>query len=154
MAISPIYQMRRGTSTQTSQFTGSQGEILIETNNFRAIVCDGQTHGGFPVARADLTPINNAAHTVGSSEATVVYTALSLIGKTVTLPNAARYPLGQALRIQDMSGAANTFNITVSAPSTTPTQHINGATSIVINTAFGGVTLYTQGSSQWVAWSS
>ena len=43
-------QFRRGTSSQHSSFTGAAGEITVDTDKDVAVVHDGSTAGGFPLA--------------------------------------------------------------------------------------------------------
>lgn len=45
-------QIRRGTTTQTSTFTGAVGEITVDTDKKTVVVHDGSSAGGFPLARA------------------------------------------------------------------------------------------------------
>jgi hypothetical protein len=45
MATVTQVQLRRGTSTQVSGFTGAQGEVVVDTINNRAVVHDGATLG-------------------------------------------------------------------------------------------------------------
>ena len=44
-------QRRRGTGAQHSSFTGLQAEITIDTTDYRAVVHDGVTPGGHPMAK-------------------------------------------------------------------------------------------------------
>ena len=44
-------QFRRGTAAQTAAFTGLAGEITVDTDDKRAVVHDGSTAGGIPLAR-------------------------------------------------------------------------------------------------------
>lgn len=46
-------QMRRGTASEHSAFTGAVGEITVDTTNKTLRVHDGETPGGFSLARAD-----------------------------------------------------------------------------------------------------
>jgi len=46
-------QLRRGTDSQHTSFTGAVGEITVNTTNDSAHVHDGATAGGFELARAD-----------------------------------------------------------------------------------------------------
>ena len=48
-------KMRRGTTSQHSSFTGSEAEVTIDTDKEVAVVHNGSTAGGFPLARADQT---------------------------------------------------------------------------------------------------
>jgi hypothetical protein len=46
-------QIRRGTTTQHSEFTGALGEITVDTDKKTICVHDGATAGGIALARAD-----------------------------------------------------------------------------------------------------
>ena len=48
-------QFRRGTTSQTSAFTGASGEVTVNTDLNTTVVHDGSTAGGFPLLRADGT---------------------------------------------------------------------------------------------------
>lgn len=91
---------------------------------------------------------------INTSTATISVNAGNIVGVnyagacTVTLPG-ANAGGGTYLRfffIQDESGAAATNNITI-VPNGTDT--INGASSIVINTNYGGKILYQNGTNGW-----
>lgn len=47
-------QRRRGTTTQHSTFTGLEGELTIDTSKDTAVIHDGATVGGFPLAKEGL----------------------------------------------------------------------------------------------------
>ena len=57
-------QKRRGTTSEHSTFTGAEGEITVDTTKDTAVVHDGVTTGGRPLAREDLN--NVAASTVAA----------------------------------------------------------------------------------------
>ena len=46
-------QFRRGTTTETSTFTGVLGEVTVDTTKDTCVVHDGATPGGFPLLRQD-----------------------------------------------------------------------------------------------------
>lgn len=48
-----IIQIRRGSATEHENFTGAIGEITMDTDNKTLRIHDGQTLGGFQLARAD-----------------------------------------------------------------------------------------------------
>ena len=48
-----ILQIRRGTAAENDNFTGMTGEITMDTTNKTVRVHDGETLGGFALARAD-----------------------------------------------------------------------------------------------------
>ncbi|MDE6571078.1 MAG: hypothetical protein K2L95_02565 [Alphaproteobacteria bacterium] len=50
-----ILQIRRGTTAQNNNFTGLPGEVSFDTDAKTLRVHDGETLGGFPLARADQT---------------------------------------------------------------------------------------------------
>ena len=77
-------QFRRGTTSQHSTFTGAAGEITVDTDKNTAVVHDGSTAGGHPLATslADLGVTASAADlnttdvtTLGTVEASKVVTA-------------------------------------------------------------------------------
>ena len=45
-------QFRRGTTSQHSTFTGAAGEITVDTDKNTAVIHDGSTAGGVPLAKA------------------------------------------------------------------------------------------------------
>ena len=49
-------QFRRGTTAQTSSFTGAVGEVTVDTDKDTVVVHDGSTAGGppLPTSLADL----------------------------------------------------------------------------------------------------
>ena len=48
-------QLRRGTKTQTGNFTGAEGEITYITDTKTAVVHDGSTQGGAELLRSDMS---------------------------------------------------------------------------------------------------
>lgn len=53
-----VLQLRRGTSSEHSTFTGAEGEITVNTTKDTIVVHDGATQGGFEIALADATNID------------------------------------------------------------------------------------------------
>ncbi len=45
-------QLRRGTTTQHSSFTGAMGEVTVDTSKNTLVLHDGTTVGGFPLTRS------------------------------------------------------------------------------------------------------
>lgn len=50
-------RLRRGTTDQHSTFTGAQAEVTVDTVKKTAVVHDGVTPGGVPLAREDLANV-------------------------------------------------------------------------------------------------
>lgn len=67
MTTATQQQLRRGTATQHATFTGAQGEVTVDTTNFRAIVHDGVTAGGKPQATEAFVAAAIAALTSGGA---------------------------------------------------------------------------------------
>lgn len=62
-----ILQIRRGTAAQNNDFTGLPGEITMDTDTKTLRIHDGETLGGFALARAD-----DAATGTGTFDITTV----------------------------------------------------------------------------------
>lgn len=65
-------QFRRGTTTQHATFTGSEGEITVDTDKNVIVVHDGSTAGGFPLA-PENNPIFTGDVTLASSGNGIVF---------------------------------------------------------------------------------
>ena len=61
-------QLRRGTTAQTSSFTGAVGEVTVDTDKDVAVVHDGSTAGGHPLTKAST--LGTAATTAATDYAT------------------------------------------------------------------------------------
>lgn len=55
--MSIAVQRRRGASADHATFTGFDGEITVDTDKKTLVVHDGETAGGYPVAREDLSNV-------------------------------------------------------------------------------------------------
>ena len=61
--MSTQVQFRRGTTSETSVFTGAVGEVTVDITKDTCVVHDGVTVGGFPLLRQDGS---NSALNAGS----------------------------------------------------------------------------------------
>ena len=52
MPSSFAIQLRRGTTSEHSTFTGLVGEVTVDTTKDTIVVHDGVTAGGYPLAKA------------------------------------------------------------------------------------------------------
>ena len=59
-------QLRRGTTAQHSSFAGAVGEITVDTTKDTAVVHDGSTAGGFPLAKENGSTLTNVTISSGS----------------------------------------------------------------------------------------
>ena len=53
-------QLRRGTTSQHSSFTGAEAEVTVDTDKETLVVHDGSTAGGHPVAAEDMANVSSA----------------------------------------------------------------------------------------------
>lgn len=148
--MSEQLQLRRGTSANVASSTGAQGEVFVDTTNNRLVLQDGATAGGFPAAKiadvAQRTAVADAAYAALSTDRLVAYTSLSA-ARVVTLPAASAFPTGFQLLVIDESGNCSVTNtITVSRAGS---DTIDGASSAVVNSAWGYVELESNGSNAW-----
>lgn len=135
-----------GTSSVQS-FLGSKSNSYVNalTGNFGVATSSPlstlDVNGSLGVKR---TTVADTAYTAVSTDHLIAYTSLTT-GRTVTLPTA----VGIGTRVYiiiDETGTANTNNITVA---TTSSQTINGASTQVINTAYGSLKVYSNGAN-WI----
>ena len=59
--MAKLLKLRRGTTTQHNSFTGAEGEVTIDTTKDTAVVHDGSTAGGRPLAREDMSNVSSAS---------------------------------------------------------------------------------------------
>ena len=59
--MAKLLKLRRGTTTQHGSFTGAEGEVTIDTTKDTAVVHDGSTQGGKPLAKEDMSNVSSAS---------------------------------------------------------------------------------------------
>jgi hypothetical protein len=59
-------QLRRGTTVQHSSFAGAVGEVTVDTTKDTAVVHDGSTAGGFPLAKENGSTLTNVTISSGA----------------------------------------------------------------------------------------
>jgi hypothetical protein len=76
--MSKQLKLRRGTTLEHSTFTGAEGELTIDMTKDTAVVHDGVTAGGFPLARESAlsTANTNISDHINS---TIAHTATNLV---------------------------------------------------------------------------
>ena len=58
--MAKLLKLRRGTTTQHASFTGAEGEVTIDTTKDTAVVHDGSTAGGTPLAKENMANVSSA----------------------------------------------------------------------------------------------
>jgi hypothetical protein len=85
-------QSRRGTTVQHSTFTGAEGEVTVDTTKDVVVVHDGNTAGGIPAAREDLSNVsgsNVASKVSGQTVSTIDINGGTIDGTTIGGASAA-----------------------------------------------------------------
>ena len=59
--MAKLLKLRRGTTSQHSSFTGAEGEVTIDTTKDTAVVHDGSTQGGTPLAKENMSNVSSAS---------------------------------------------------------------------------------------------
>ena len=150
--MSEQLQLRRGTASQVAAFTGAQGETVMDTTNNRLVVSDGSTAGGWPAAKLvevitnGRTPVSDAAYSALTTDRMIAYTALSA-ARVVSLPPASVYPTGTRLLIVDETGNCSTTKTLTISPN--GSDVIDGATSAIVNVAYGFIGVESNQSGEW-----
>ena len=95
-------KMRRGTTSQHSSFTGSEAEVTIDTDKEVAVVHNGSTAGGFPLARADQTLALSGGTISGTLGVAGVLTttAATVHNGGITMPDNAKAIFGAGSDLQ------------------------------------------------------
>ena len=150
--MSEQLQLRRGTASQVAAFTGAQGETVMDTTNNRLVVSDGSPVGGWPAAKLvevitnGRTPVSDAAYSALTTDRMIAYTALSA-ARVVSLPPASAYPTGTRLLIVDETGNCSTTKTLTISPN--GSDVIDGATSAIVNVAYGFIGVESNQSGEW-----
>ena len=150
--MSEQLQLRSGTASQVASFTGASAECVVDTTDDQIVVNDGSTVGGWAAAKLTeaitntRTAVSDAAYTALTTDRTIAYTALTA-ARVVTLPASSAYPTGTRLLIVDETG--NCSSIKTIALSPNGSDAINGATSAVVNLAYGHIAVESNGAGEW-----
>ncbi len=96
-------------------------------------------YGNGQAAAAVRVAVTNTNYTVLATDDVIGFTSLGA-ARTVTLPSAGSVPAGKALIVKDESGNCSGSN------TITITGTIDGATNLILNTAYANARLYSNGS--------
>lgn len=131
-------QLRRGTTAQHASFTGAAGELTVDTTKKTAVVHDGVTPGGFPLARQDAVapgPVIGAPVALTGQHA-VEFTAIPTTVSQVTLYIAGDVA-GSRIQIGDSTGlltngyAWTATNVRRFDGTTTATLYVGGSSGAI-----------------------
>jgi hypothetical protein len=139
-----VYESQSGTTQNVLAFNNFDDTVpYVLLSGSRAITRDNLGHptgsgGRFATA---------VSYTMLVTDQLVAVTDTTSV-RTITLPAATAVGPGAKYTIKDESGAAATNNITIARAGA---DTIEGATSLVISTNYGKATLYSDGTSKWLA---
>ena len=122
-------QLRRGTTSQHSSFTGAVGEVTVDTDKDVVVVHDGSTAGGFPLAKgADVT--------AKAPLASPTFTG------TVAIPNIANLETAVAANTAKATNVTTNLSVTANGTSLTVASSDGTDASIpaVTTSAWGAMT--------------
>ena len=136
--MSTILQHRRGTTAQHSTFAGAAGEITVDSTKNTAVVHDGTTAGGWPLAKITDLQSSSAGYAVDTGTANTYQAAYSPAVTTVVDGMVLRF------RAKTANTGASTF-----APNGLAAAPIWGAD----HAALGGGEIIANGD-VWVQWNS
>lgn len=91
-------QLRRGTTSQHSSFTGLVGEVTVDTDKDTAVVHDGSTAGGKPLATAAIAT-NSSITTLGTVTAGTLSHGTTVQGWVDASNTGATFPAGHIIQV-------------------------------------------------------
>lgn len=123
------------TAATSFDFVGAGVSATNSSNNVTVTVPGGITYSRRAVTATITSSVNDAI--LGVSGTTAI---------DIRLPSANAFSAGQYFTVKDESGAANTKNITILAAGS---DTIDGQSSIVLESPFAAVNLYSNGSNKF-----
>jgi hypothetical protein len=130
--MSTALQLRRGTTEQHAEFTGLIGEVTVDTSKSTIVVHDGETKGGFPLAK-DVS--------IDGAVRSDITQALSDSAKETARRNieAMRAPSGTGLVAKTQAGTGST--VVLKAGTGIEIEHASGTTGdpVIKNTGVTSV---------------
>ncbi len=122
-----------------------QSTLSMAQQAASAVAITGGSLAGVSLALARQA-VSDANYSVAAGIGLAAYTAITA-ARAVTLPAASSYAAGQQLLVVDESGSCSATKTITLNPAGSDT--INGATSAVINSAYGYLVLESNGSNAW-----
>ena len=150
--MSEQLQLRRGSASAISTFTGAQGEVVFDTTNNRLVAQDGSTAGGFAAAKLNETQTtqrsqaNDANYSMIATDRVIAFIAITA-ARTVSLVAASSFQQGATLFVFDeLGGCSATNTITLNRAGS---DTIDGSTSVAVSVAYGFIGLQSNGANKW-----
>lgn len=140
-------QWARGSTAQVALYTGPQGELVLNTDDWSLQAQDGSTAGGWLVRpRLNVRNVTGSgAQPVNPTDDVIAWNPASPASVTFTLPSAPRVGEWHGFKYLLTSGQA--FALTIAAPAG---QTIDGQASVGIATPYAYLEVLYVGSNQWI----
>ena len=131
-------QLRRGTTSQHSSFTGAVGEVTVDTDKKVVVVHDGSTAGGIPLSKAsDAAELideddfsSNSATKVPSQQSTKAYIAATSQPLDADLTSLAGCQTGAAAALAALTSTEVAI-IDGATLTTAELNYVDGVTSAI-----------------------
>jgi hypothetical protein len=139
-------QWARGSTSQVAAYTGPQGELVLNTDDWSLQSQDGVTAGGW-VIRPRLNArivTGTGSQSVNVTDDLIAWAPGTPAATSFTLPSSPR--VGEAHSFKYLA-ASGSFALTVAAPSG---QTIDGAASVALTVLYAALRVVFIGSNQWV----
>lgn len=139
-------QWARGSTSQVAAYTGPQGELVLNTDDWSLHSQDGVTAGGWVIRPrlAVRTVTGTGAQSVNVTDDLIAWMPGTPAATTFTLPSSPRTGEVHAFKYLATTGS---YTLTVAAPSG---QTIDGAASAALTTLYQALRVVYIGSNQWI----
>lgn len=139
-------QWARGSTSQVASYTGPQGELVLNTDDWSLQSQDGVTAGGWVIRpRLNIRTVTaTGAQSVAVTDDLIAWVPGTPAAATFTLPSSPR--LGEAHGFKYLA-ATGSFALTIAAPTG---QTIDGAASVALTALYQAMRVVYIGSNQWV----
>jgi len=153
--MSTQLQFRRGTTSQTSSFTGAAGEITIDTTKNVIVVHDGSTVGGFAAAQESFVQAAydkaNSAFDAANNDLTLIASELSSNVEFIAAVNASQNTsIGYLQAINDKQNTSITATDTLATAAYLAANTANTFLQSNTGTALATAKAYTDTANTWL----
>ena len=144
--MAKLLKLRRGTSTQHASFTGAEGEVTIDTTKDTAVVHDGSTQGGTPLAKENMSNVSSASIVGRIGTGAIQGTQLENSGVT-----AGQYGSSSAIPIVTVDAQGL---VTAASTTAVDSTKIQNGTTEVATASSGDITMKRSGTTRIVVGSA
>ena len=139
-------QWARGATAQVAAYTGPQGELVLNTDDWSLQAQDAITAGGWVIRPRVCVRVVTAtgSQTVAVTDDVTAWNPTTPAATTFTLPSSPRTGERHIFKYLAASGS---FAMTIAAPAG---QTIDGAASVALSTPYAATGVVYIGANQWI----